>query len=799
MNISYRWVLDVAPGIDLNPEEAAERLALRGAPVEEMTDLTTGLGDVVVGRVVDARPHPNADRLTLCRVAGRGGEVSVVCGAPNVRTGAFYPFAPVGAALPGGFKIGRRKIRGEISEGMLCSERELGLGPDHEGIMRLAGAHEAGMSFVEAVGLDDVRFAVEVTPNRGDLLSHVGVARELHPLGQAGIALPPFPGQPREPTPSFARGTEESGAGGVRIRIEEPELCPRYLGAVIRGLTVGPSPRWLANRLRAAGARSVNNVVDATNYVMLELGQPLHAFDLEKLTHASVGIGRARPGEVLTTLDGEERSLSPEMLLIRDAAGPVALAGVMGGENTEVSSGTSAILLECALFEPRRIRIARRALDMSTEASYRFERGVDPASLETAVLRAVSLILSVAGGALDGAVIDVCPTTWAPPIVPLRPSRVGRLLGVDFTPDEITRLLAPLGYTVARREKDALEVRIPGHRSFDTLREVDLIEEVARTHGYDAFPETLGAYRPGTVPDHPLFQLEDTLRRVLVADGIREAQTPGLGSAEDGDIPLLNPVSAHESHLRRDRLPGLLAHVERNMSRGVRNVRLFELGTGFTPVSGSAPAESLRLAVVLTGRRAPVHWSAPADPFDVFDAARILVLITETAFPGGRVAPTDVGGHHFVPGRCYALMDRAGKVVGTGGEVVLARLDLPPWAGIVIGVEVVLPGCPEPLPEVTARVLPHQPSSRRDVAFLVPFATSVGDVLAAAKAGGGALLEDVSIFDVYEEDGLAGARSVALRLRFRARDRTLRTENVENAFRRVLRKVREETGVEPRG
>ena len=799
MKVSYRWLRDLAPGIGLTPAEAMERLALRGAPVEEVVDLAEGLGDVFIGRVIEAVPHPNADRLTLCRVAGPEGEVPVVCGAPDVRTGAYYPFAPVGAVLPGGFKIGKRKIRGRYSEGMLCSERELGLGEDHAGIMLLDGEYEVGAPFAPAAGLDDFRFDVEVTPNRGDLMSHVGIARELHPDGHGAIALPPFPGGPGELSASFARGASESTSAGVRIRIEDPALCSRYLGAVIRGVSVGPSPRWLADRLRAAGARPINNVVDATNYVMLEMGQPLHAFDLAKLADATIVVGRARPGESLVTLDGERRAVTPDMLMIRDADQAVAVAGVMGGRDSEVSDESADVLLECALFEPRRVRATRRALGMSTDASYRFERGVDPATIEAALLRAASLIVATAGGSLDGEVIDAHPAAWEPPVVTLRPSRVSQVLGVDFAPDEIAGLLVPLGYAVAERGGDALEVVVPGHRSYDTLREVDLIEEVARTHGYDSFPAVMAPARPGTVPDDPLFQLEDALRALLAADGISEAQTPALGPARHGDVPLLNPMSRDESHLRRDRLPGLLTHVERNMSRGVRDVRLFEIGTAFAPVPGSAPAESSRVAVVLTGRRAPAHWSAPGDPFDVFDIARVLDLVAGEAFPGGRVVPATTDATPFVPGRCYEIVSASGEVVGRGGEVSPEAMDLPPWAGAVVGAEVVLPASPAPKPDVTARELPDQPSSQRDMAFLVPASTPAGDVVKATRKGAGWLLEEVAVFDLYEGDDLpAGMRSVALRLRFRARGRTLTDREVDKACRRVLKRVKEETGVEPR-
>ena len=371
---------------------------------------------------------------------------------------------------------------------------------------------------------------------------------------------------------------------------------------------------------------------------------------------------------------------------------------------------------------------------------------------------------------------------------------------------------------------------MPGHRSWDTLREIDLIEEVARTHGYDAFPETLGPYRPGTVPDHPLFRLEDALRSALVADGISEAQTPALCPVAHGDVTVLNPVSDQESRLRRDLLSGLLRHVERNMARGTGDVRLFELGTAFAPpeprtggardsitgagdasadsdavadsgkaTSASAPRETTRAAVVLAGRRAPVHWSGDGECFGVHDAARVLALIAREAHPAAQAAPADGEDSRFVTGRWYRLVDEDGQVVGAGGELRPANVDLPPWAGVVVGAEVVLPEAPAPRPDATAKPLPDQPSSTRDVAMLVPRRTPAGVVLEAVRGAKAAVLEDAEIFDVYEGGDLpAGSRSVAFRLRFRASDRTLTEAEVDRALRRVLRKVKEETGVEPR-
>src|SRR5215207_1042039 len=336
MDVSYRWLKSLAPGIEGTPRDVADRLAMLGAPVDEIVDLGAEIGDVVIGLVEEVRPHPNADRLRVCTVDdGGGARLQVVCGAPNVEAGRFYPFAPVGATLPGGMEIRKAKLRGEASEGMLCSARELGLGRDHSGLMTLNGRYHPGENFRQALGLDDWRLVVDVTPNRGELLSHVGIARELAPGGVDGIDLPKFPGAPKVSLPCVS-ARREGECGPIHVEIEDKEGCPRYMGAIVRGVRVGPSPEWLATRLRAVGQRPINNVVDATNYVLQELGQPLHAFDLAKLNGQEVIVRRARPGETLVTLDGVERALLETDLVIADAERAVALAGVMGGENSEV-------------------------------------------------------------------------------------------------------------------------------------------------------------------------------------------------------------------------------------------------------------------------------------------------------------------------------------------------------------------------------------------------------------------------------------------------------------------------------
>ncbi|HSR41831.1 MAG TPA: phenylalanine--tRNA ligase subunit beta, partial [Longimicrobiales bacterium] len=697
--------------------------------------------------------------------------------------------------------IREAEIRGAESLGMLCSERELGLGRDHSGLLELDGDVEPGASFVEAFGLDDVRFDVEVTPNRGDLLSHRGIARELAPEGDAGLRLPPIPGGP-ELEPSLIEHAREVTAGGATIRIEEPDLCFRYLGAVIRGVRVGPSPAWLASRLRAAGARPINNVVDATNYVLLEMGQPLHAFDLERLRDHTIVVRRARPGEVITTLDGVDRSLSAEMLCICDARDPVAVAGVMGGEDSEVSGETTDVLLECALFEPTQVRATRQALDLSTDASYRFERGVDPTLMASALRRAAEVILATAGGELEEEVADVRPRPWEGLHVPLRPARVRRLLGVGFEADELRGLLEPLGFGVEEGTEEALSGRIPGWRSYDVTREVDLIEEVARSHGYDRFPEELGPFRPGTVPDDPFFRLEDELRDHLVGRGYLEAQLPAFAPPDEGEVALLNPISADESHLRASLVPGLLRRVEHNLARGVRDVRLFEIGTCFfSGPDGPRPREETRVAVVVTGRRRPPHWSRPDEPVDLWDVKALLAELVERArIPEGAVTPGAPDGAPVEESRGFAVRDGDGEVVGSGGRLPPGAVDAPPWAGDVWALEVILPAEPGPAPVPAFEAPQAFPGVERDLALLVPREVPVERVREAIVGAGGGFLGAVEIFDLYEGEGIPpGTRSVAYRLHFASPERTLMDEDVDEATARVVRTLEEELGVERRG
>ncbi len=429
MILSRRWLegmLDRA----LDPKDLEHRLTMLGTPVESVVSLHQDLGDLVVGRVLEVTRHPNADRLSLCRVTAGGDAVQVVCGAPNVTAGKSYPYAPVGAVLPGNVRLERKKIRGIESNGMLCSARELGLGTDQSGILELPTDAAPGTRLLDVLPVADHQIVIEVTANRPDLLCHKGVARELGASFGVPFRLASVPGATVAPVPAPERvGGREGTVDGVQVRLEDVEGCPRYLAAVIRGVRVGPSPSWLAWRLESIGQRPINNVVDATNYILFELNQPLHAFDLAKLEGPAVVIRRAHRDERIVTLDGVERTLTPEMTAICDARHPTIVAGIMGSATSEVSDATQDIVLECAFFEPRRIRRTRRALGLSSESSYRFERGIDLHGMPDAVRRAVTVIQAVAGGQLAGAPIDLWPEPQALGTIFLRPARVTAVLG----------------------------------------------------------------------------------------------------------------------------------------------------------------------------------------------------------------------------------------------------------------------------------------------------------------------------------------------------------------------------------
>jgi phenylalanyl-tRNA synthetase beta chain len=730
MNISLRW-LEAFLRRPLDARDVAARLGMLGAPVDAIEPLHADLGGLVVGLVEEVRQHPNADRLRVCLVNdGSPTRRNVVCGAPNVTAGRKYPFAPVGSSVPHGkggapMKIEKAKLRGETSEGMLCSARELGLGQEHDGILELDTDAAPGTPLLEAVPLSDHRLVVDVTPNRPDLLCHKGVARELSASFGVPFRLPTIAGAESVDVPPSRRATTSGTAGGISITIEDPESCPRFHAALIRGAKVGPSPEWLRRRLESVGVRSINNVVDATNYVMLELNQPMHAYDARLLKGSALIVRRAAKGERLLTLDGVERSPDSEMVAIADGGGIIGLAGVMGGATTEVSLDTTDVLLEGAYWNPSRIRRTRRALGMSTEASYRFERGIDRWNGAEAMRRCIEVILTTAGGKPADPPLDLWPEPSHPPRIFLRPPRVAQVLGVEVPWDAIERYLVAIGATVVSKPDDGrIAVDVPGWRP-DLAREIDLVEEVARLHGYERFPSDLRPFRLGTLPDSPVEAATATVRGGMVAQGLYEVSRLPMGPADgDDSVRLANPLSSEDAWLRRRLLPGLVRLVEANWTNHVADVRLFEIGTAWRAAgAGARPHEEHRLAAVFTGRREPAHWSsAGAERFDRWDLKGRFEEAVALAIPGGVVQ---------VEGNGWVARDPAGR---WAGEATALEADAPPWADPLFGFELLLDPSPRQPPRYTA--LPTTPAVERVLALLLPGGVEAAAVIAALREAG---------------------------------------------------------------
>lgn len=810
MIVSYDWLRAFAPH-SLPAAELGELLGAHVATLDGMERLRADLQPFVVARVVESERIPDT-KLSFNKVDdGTGTLQEVVCGAPNVRVGALYPFARVGTPMPGGeFTIQRRKIRGFTSAGMLCSAAELRLGGDHDGILELETAAVPGTPLLEVLPAGDVRLELDVLPNRPDLFSQRGVAREAAALTGVALQQPPEL-QGFAALPAAVSGLTEASADGVTVRIADSDGCPRYCAAVIRGVRVGPSPEWLVRRLEGVGARSINNVVDATNYCLHGLGQPMHAFDLGRLG-ATVVVRAAREGERLTTLDGTERTLRDGALVIADADRPVAIAGVLGGRDTEVDEGTTDVLLEVAYFTPGRVRSSRLGANTSTDASYRYERGVDRGATLELLAAGAGLVASLGGGVVT-AVLDVGSAPGALPPVTLRADRLARLLGVAVAGDDVERLLGSIGFTVAAEGGEAWSVQPPSWRH-DVSRDVDLVEEVARLIGFDSLPDELRPFRPGTVPDHPLHLASARVREALVGEGLLETRPlPFVSGDDESHVRVANPLADDEPHLRTRVLDSLARRAEHNLARMQANVRLFEIGAVFSPgPSGrSLPVERMMAAALVMGERRPPHFTEPRPPaVDLWDAKALGERLARAAFPGVVVelVPAPEG-------------DRLWTVTAGGrdvGGVWRVALDAPPWASPAFGVEVELgtldsaavaapgghahgapAGRPDSLPPARYRALPTTPAAVFDLALLVPDdlpATRVAEVVREAT---GELLEGLALFDEYRGAGVPeGMRSLAWRLTLRHPERTLRDKEIEGRRTKLLRALDDELGVKPR-
>jgi phenylalanyl-tRNA synthetase beta chain len=798
------WLRDYAP-LDAPVERLAEVLSELGLVVDGVEQIGAGLEDVVVARVLEIRPHPQADRIRLVDVdPGDGGPLQIVCGAWNFGVGDLIPLAPAGAVLPGDFKISKRKMRGEESNGMLCSARELELPEDPasaDGLMILPeDIAPPGTPLVEALGIEpDVVFDLDVTPNRPDALCMAGVARDLAGALGETWSLPVSP-------PPIA---VDASLPAASIKVDAGDLCPRFTGTILEGAPQGPSPAWLARRLTLAGMRPINAVVDVSNYVMLDVGQPNHAYDLVRLGGQGILVRRGRPGEQLETLDGVTRTLDPEDCVICDAESTaVGVGGIMGGAQAEIAADTGRVLLEAAWFTPSAIAKTGKRLGLHSEARVRFERGVDPEVAGLAVDRFVALLAAVPGGSglRRGPTTDVRDAASLPSVPPvkLRAGRVNSILGTDLRAEDIPPLLAPIGFKVHPDGPAQFQVEVPTWR-LEVTREIDLIEEVARMWGYRRIERTVPAGARQRSGGLTSYQRERRrVRSVLAGAGFDEAWTttflaPGdLGRAglDATPVEVENPLDSSESILRTSLLPGLLKALKFNRDRQMDDLAFFEIGRVFgTPAADSVvPYETERLGViVLPGREA-----APLDTVAVASVVRCWTwLVDALRLADSAMAAGPVPGFHS--GRA-ATVSTAGVELGAVGEVdpeVVAAYGLDGRVGFLdISLDAVATASRRPR---LAREVSRYPASDVDLAFVVAETVTAQDLAGALRVAGGELLEDLRLFDVYRGETMGeGRRSLAFRARFRSLDRTL-TDSELSGLRQGLIEAAASLGADLRG
>ncbi len=816
MRVSLKWLSEYVD-VPADTKALCDRLDLTGTGVEGVEKTGEAFDGVVVGAVLTCEPHPDSDHMHVVTVdVGAVGPVQIVCGAPNIAAGIKVPVACVGAVLPGDLKIKKSKLRGVASCGMCCSQRELGMGSDHAGIWILPDDAPVGAPIAEYLGLGDVVLDLEITPNRPDCLSMTGMAREVGAMYQADVTDPLAAMAAK--LPELTAGA--SAADAVSVEVADPERCARYTARVIDNVKVGPSPDWLAERVTAAGARSINNVVDVTNYILFLFGQPLHAFDFDRLAGAD-GVARivVRPagdGEEFTTLDGAERVLTSDMTVIATPERAVALAGVMGGLETEVTDDTTTVLLEAATFERGRTSRTSRNLGLISESSMRYERGVDDNPVELISQAAAALLAEVSGGTVRPGVVDAYAERTLPRELAFRIPRFCAMMGADIPAAFVVDALTRLGCTVSSdADADVLAVTAPTFRP-DLEREIDLYEEVLRLWGMDRIPASLpgSPQRVGTRTEAE--RTLDTVNETLRAAGLNETMTYSFAEPADLErlrlpdaglgepVELLNPLNADQSVMRQSIVPGLLRSVAYNLARGVADVQLYEVGTVFAAAEGrKKPKERRRIAGALAGAMGDAAWNRPRVPFDFFDGKGVLEsLARELALPKVRFRALAADeAPHLQPGRAAEMLS-GGTVIGWVGELhpLAARafeIDVPVTV-FELDASALVKAAQPARPYVDVPVFP---AVSVDVALVVDEGVTHERLVQCMTSAGGKLLEDVRLFDVYRDEERVGAgkKSMAYSLTYRAPDRTLTGEEVEKAHGRLLTKVEKATGAEVRG
>ncbi len=773
----YKWMQDYVD-MDLAPEELAQRLIMTGTAVDSWEVLGESLEKVVVGRILSIKKHPEADKLSICQVDVGGEELQIVCGAKNIFEGALVPTALIGANLPGGFKISKSKLRGVYSYGMLCSGAELGLtasdypGADVDGIMILHGDDKPGTPFREVLGLNDTVFDIEVGANRPDCLSVLGVARECAAALGKGI---------RMPDTSYTEGTGHI-SDYVDVTVEDSDLCERYIARAVKNVKIGPSPKWLRDRLTSAGVRSINNIVDITNFVMLELGQPMHAFDYKDIRGGRIVVRRARQDETIVTLDGKERALTPDMLLICDAEGPIGIAGVMGGENSEIKPDTVTVIFESAKFRQGSVRRTSRALGLQTESAMRFSKGIDAAGCKMAMDRALHLVQLLGAGEIVPGEIDIVSADLSPKTVRVSAERINTKLGTSLSAEEMAKHLTSV-FIPTKLENGDLVCDIPSFRGDISLGD-DIAEEVARMYGYDNIPSTpmTGAVRRGTYSAEEA--CIDKVRRLLVHLGCYECVTYSFASVADYvklNLPsddrrlrfvrILNPLGDEQALMRTSPVPDMMKVVAGNLNRKAKDIRLFETGRVYLPTGeeGTLPDERKYACIALCGDHD--FFSIKGVVENLLDAfgirsTRFMADASEYYHPG-RKASVYGGGEKL--GELGEVHPDVCAAFDIGKRVYIAELDIRKL-------------CAASNDVVKYEPLPRYPAVERDIALIVDADVPAGALLDCIRENAGPYFESAALFDVYTGDKLgAGKKSLAYTIVLRSKDRTLLDEEANAA------------------
>ncbi|MCX7876378.1 MAG: phenylalanine--tRNA ligase subunit beta [Melioribacteraceae bacterium] len=799
MKISLNWLKDYIDLTGISIEEIIEKITYAGLEVEDVIDQNKIYQNIIVGFVKESKKHPNANKLSLCLVTDGKNDFNVVCGAPNVAAGQKVPFAKVGAIIPNGkFKIEKAKIRGEVSEGMICSEKELGISDNHDGIMVLEESLQEGISFSDAMSLNDIIMEINITPNRSDALSHIGVARDLSAIFNRPLKFPEIK----------INETKVKSEELAKVEIIDNVNCPRYVGKVVTNVTIKESPDWLKRKLKNVGLRPINNVVDVTNYILYEIGQPLHAFDLDKLAQKKIVVRNANENEKFVTLDSKERILKSTDLMICDAERPVAIAGVMGGENSEVTFETKNILIESAYFNPSSIRKTAKRLALSTDASYRFERGTDYNITVWAAKRAAQLIQETAGGEVANGEIDAYPKIIQEKNTFVRFSRIKKILGYEIENKEVENILLNLGFEIINKNEDKLELKIPSYRN-DIEREIDIIEEVARIYGYNKIPEInkISITLEEKVDNS---DFTDKTRNVFNALGFYEIITNSMLSEniakEFGNpIAVLNPQSSEMSHIRPSLIPGILQTISNNLKVNEKDLMLFEIGKIFNQKNYQINSfedfeENEYLIAAVTGKVSRDVWYEKERDFDFYDLKGLTSVSLNKLIPNisFRIEKNENIKNYYEYsvklkidkdeiGLLSKLSNKILNQFDINQEVFVLELNLDKIKNIEI-------------PQKGFVELLKFPKIYRDFAFILDEKIESETVIKLIKESGSKLLHNVNLFDIFQSESLGkGKKSLAFQLEYFDYNRTLTEEEVEKDFRFLINLIETKLNAQLRG